>query len=253
MLEVDVHPQLRFLLRPARRGGPTAVALDDEMTLGHLVESLGVPLTEVGQLVLDGAAQHPSRRAGAPGRLAVLPVDRPQRAPSDPPGFLLDVHLGSLARRLWLLGIDASYSNDADDDALVALAAAEHRVLLTQDRGLLRRRALPAGAYVRGSRAREQLDDVLDRFAPDLAPWTRCGACGGPLEPVDAASVAHLLEPGTGRTYTEFSRCLRCGRPYWRGAHSGRLDEIVEHARKVVEARRVSSGPRDEAESQRAR
>lgn len=244
-LEVDVHPDLRFLLRRGRGDVVPVVPLDGELTLGHVVETLGVPLTEVGSLLLDGTSQAPSRRADAPGRLSVLPVPRPQPAPTDPPRFLLDVHLGSLARRLWLLGLDATYSNAADDDDLVAAAAAERRVLLTQDRGLLRRRALPAGAYVRGHRTGDQLDDVLDRFAPELAPWTRCGACGGPLEPVSAEVVAHILEPGTRRTYRDFSRCVRCGRPYWRGAHVRRLEDVVSHARAVVAARQLSSGPRD--------
>ena len=241
MLDVDVHPELRFLLRPARRGAPPVVPLDPDLTLGHVVETLGVPLTEVGFLLLDGAARPPSSRLDTPGRLEVLPVRRPQPAPTAPPRFLLDVHLGSLARRMWLLGLDTTYSNAADDDELVAAAAAERRVLLTQDRGLLRRRALPAGAYVRGRSTGDQLDDVLDRFAPDLDPWTRCGACGAPLEPVAPEVVAHLLEPGTRRTHQEFSRCIRCGRPYWRGAHARRLEDVVVHARGVVSARRVIS------------
>ena len=246
VLDVDVHPQLTFLLRPARRADPPVVPLDPDLTLGHVVQTLGVPLTEVGSLLLDGVGLPPSSRLDTPGRLEVLPVRRPQPAPTAPPRFLLDVHLGSLARRMWLLGLDTTYSNAADDDELVAAATSERRVLLTQDRGLLRRRALPAGAYVRGNSTGDQLDDVLDRFAPDLHPWTRCGACGGPLEPVAPEVVAHLLEPGTRRTHQDFSRCVRCGRPYWRGAHARRLQDVVEHARHVVDARRVSSRPRDD-------
>ena len=39
-------------------------------------------------------------------------------------------------------------ANDASDDALIEQANAERRILLTQDRGLLRRRALWLGGYV---------------------------------------------------------------------------------------------------------
>jgi uncharacterized protein with PIN domain len=67
---------------------------------------------------------------------------------------VLDVHLGTLARRLRLVGVDAAYVNDAGDDALVEQANAERRVLLTQDRGLLCRRKLWLGAYVRGATSR---------------------------------------------------------------------------------------------------
>jgi uncharacterized protein with PIN domain len=83
---------------------------------------------------------------------------------------------------------------------------------------------------VRGSRPDDQLRDVLDRFDPQLEPWSRCPACNGVLVPVAKRDVAHLLEPGTRRSYTEFSRCPVCGRLYWRGAHAERLDAIVAGA-----------------------
>jgi len=141
------------------------------------------------------------------------------------------VGLGSLARRLRLLGLDAAYDPAADDAALVEQATAEDRVLLTQDRGLLMRRALAAGALVRGAGAEQQLSDVLERFAPALAPLTRCTACGGELVAVPKASVADLLEPGTRRSYDEFSRCTACGRVHWRGAHARRIEEMVARSR----------------------
>lgn len=146
----------------------------------------------------------------------------------------LDVHLGTLARRLRLLGLDTSYGPDAGDDDLVRHANAEQRVLLTQDRGLLKRRALWAGAVVHGHRPDEQLDDVLNRFAPTLRPWTRCLRCNGDLEPVPKQEIADELEPGTRRSYDRFARCRRCGRLYWQGAHGRRLQAIVAAADRAV-------------------
>jgi uncharacterized protein with PIN domain len=159
-------------------------------------------------------------------------VRRPQRLPCA--RFILDVHLGALARRLRLVGVDAVYPDDSDDDALIEQANAGQRVLLTQDRGLLRRRKLWLGAYVRGARPDEQLRDVLDRFVPPLAPWTRCTACNGPLSPARKRAVEQLLQPGTRRTYQAFSRCAACGRVYWHGAHSKRLQAIVDSAVRTV-------------------
>ncbi|WP_211287179.1 Mut7-C RNAse domain-containing protein [Georgenia soli] len=258
-----VAPELRAFLPPrSRDDGGLDVPLDPGTPLTHLVPAAGVPLTEVGALrvvdggvdggAVDGAApsgrpvgaapegaEVPPVHRPSPGEVVeVLPVARPQPAVSE--RFLLDVHLGALARRLRLLGPDVAYGNDTADAELVARALAEERVLLTQDHALLRRRALvpapaPDGssplaraAHVRGSAVTDQLDDVLDRFAPRLAPFTRCVACGGELEPVAADEVAHLLEPGTLRTYREFRRCTGCGRPYWHGAHGRRLDAFVQ-------------------------
>lgn len=148
--------------------------------------------------------------------------------------FLLDVHLGTLARRLRLLGVDTAYHNDMDDPALVVQANAERRVLLTQDRGLLRRRALWLGAYVRGSRAEEQLRDLLERFEPPLLPWTRCTACNGELSEVAKSEVERDLPDGTRRGIDAYGRCLDCGQVYWRGAHSDHLERIVAEAMRLT-------------------
>jgi uncharacterized protein len=228
-LVVHADPSLWLFLPPRRRRAEFTVTYDGAASLGHVVQSAGVPLTEVGTLRLDGEPAEPSHRPTSGTAVEIGPVARPQHVP-DMTGFLLDVHLGTLARRLRVLGVDASYRNDADDDELAHRAGTERRVLLTQDRGLLMRRALWAGAYVRGNGPDDQLADVLDRFAPPLFPWTRCTACNGALVAVAKDEVAALLEPGTRRTYERFARCRSCGRVYWRGAHGRRLDPVVARA-----------------------
>jgi uncharacterized protein len=227
--EITFAAELALFLRPGHRPGRTVRAgCDGVSTLGHLVESLGVPLTEVGAVTVNGNPVSPSYRPAGGDVVTVAAMQRPQAV--EAARFVLDVHLGTLARRLRLLGVDTAYANDLDDDALIEQANAERRVLLTQDRGLLRRRKLWRGAYVRGARPDEQLADVLGRFVPPLAPWTRCTACNGILSTARKADVERLLMPGTRRTYQNFSRCERCGRVYWRGAHSSKLEAVVESA-----------------------
>jgi uncharacterized protein with PIN domain len=236
MLTLRVPTELRFLLPPARRTGTVPVVAAVTDTVGHVVQAAGIPLTEVEGLELDGTPVPPSTLV-VDGNLAVNAVVRPQDAPTSPPRFLLDVHLGGLARRLRLLGLDAAYGADADDAALVRRAATENRLLLTQDRGLLCRRAVAAGALVRGAGTAAQLDDVLDRFAPHLAPWTRCTSCSGLLQPVSPQQVASQLKPGTRRSYEHFARCTDCGQVYWHGAHRAGLEQVVARAQQVVRGR----------------
>lgn len=230
-IHVEVAPGLALFVPPARRSGATALAVDGVSTLGHVVESLGVPLTEVGTLFVDGR-EVPVSHVPADGEsVEVRPVARPQRVPGAPLRFLLDVHLGTLARRLRLLGVDTAYeSADIGDPALAARSAAERRVMLSRDRGLLRRRELWAGAFVYSTGPEEQLRDVLDRFAPELRPWTRCTACNGLLREATKEEVADQLKGGTRKSYDVFARCLDCGRAYWKGAHHEQLEAIVERA-----------------------
>ncbi|KRV49709.1 hypothetical protein AQ490_18535 [Wenjunlia vitaminophila] len=261
-------PELRLFVEAGRRGGWSSVTTDGASTLGHVVESLGVPLTEVGRLVVNGRDTPVSHVPGPGEAVRVCAVTRPQRVPGAPLRFLLDVHLGTLARRLRLLGVDAAYENaDIGDAALATLSATERRVLLSRDRGLLRRRELWAGAYVYSDQPDEQLRDVLGRFAPPLVPWSRCTACNGPLAAADKSEVLERLAGGTRRTYEVFARCTVCGQVYWRGAHHSRLSGIVEDALRefggpgdavrggdgVVAAERVPAGPRDDDGSEGAR
>ncbi len=175
---VIVPAELGLFLRHGRRAGAVPVAVDGTSSLGHLVESLGVPLTEVGRLLVNGEPAVAGYRPGNGDMVRVDAVRRPQRLASA--RFVLDVHLGTLARRLRLVGVDAAW----------------------------------LGAYVRGARPDAQFLDVLDRFRPPLAPWTRCPACNGHLSIAAKAAVEPALRPGTRRTYHAFSRCQGCAQVY---------------------------------------
>jgi uncharacterized protein with PIN domain len=240
-IAVSIPAELHlFVSADRRRAEPSTVVTDGTSSLGHVVESLGVPLTEVGGLSVDGRDVPHAHVPAAGETVRVRAVTRPQSVPGAPLRFLLDVHLGTLARRLRLLGVDAAYENeDIGDPALAALSARERRVMLTRDRGLLRRRELWAGAYVYSDRPDDQLRDILQRFAPALAPWTRCVACNGLLTPADKDSVRDRIEDGTERSYDVFAACTSCPRVYWRGAHHARLEAIITAA--LTEAARTTA------------
>ncbi|MET8776660.1 Mut7-C RNAse domain-containing protein [Nocardia sp. NPDC004654] len=231
-ITVEFATELELFVAAGLRGGPSSVRVDGVSTVGHVVESLGVPLTEAGALVVNARTVGPAYVPKDGDSLAVRAVTRPQRMP-DPVRFLLDIHLGTLVRRLRLLGIDAAYENpDIGDAALATRSAAERRILLSRDRGLLRRREIYAGAYIYSHKPTEQLDDVLSRFAPPLAPWTRCTTCNGLLRETDKATVLERLPNQTEQTYDTFAQCVDCGQTYWKGAHHARLDAIVAHAQR---------------------
>jgi uncharacterized protein with PIN domain len=228
---IGVDPSLRSLLPRRERGRDVVREAAPAETVAHLLQVLGVPLTEVGAASVDGRRiGHEALRTTHIGNSSVFDVEARERPQSNSGRFLLDVHLGTLTRRMRLLGIDAAYEPDVDDVRLAARSATEKRELLTRDRGLLFRRTVYDGALIRSDDVDAQLDEVLSRFAPRLAPWTRCLRCGALLAEVSAAEVAPQLEPGTRRTYDLFSRCTGCMRVYWRGAHNQRLEALVSRA-----------------------
>ena len=149
------------------------------------------------------------------------------------PRFVVDVNLGRLAWLLRLLGLDVWWANDAADETLADVSAAQHRILLTRDRGLLKRRAVTHALFVRSDDPEEQALDVLRRLdlGQRLAPLTRCVRCNGTLAPVPKDEVIDQLEPLTREHYDEFARCADCGRIYWPGSHYAKLIRLVQTLR----------------------
>jgi hypothetical protein len=141
--------------------------------------------------------------------------------------------LGALARWLRVLGVDTAYDTHADDEGLVSNAVRERRVLLTKDRGLLRRRALPNAAYVPGVTGRSAADGRPRPLRTLLAPYTHCPVCNGTLTTVAKDEIAHLLETGTRRSYDDYARCTQCRQIYWPGAHARRLDDVIRLAARL--------------------
>jgi len=201
------------------------------------VEAIGVPHPEVfylqrgetpigfGHTLQDGdrISVYP-HMPGAPPAAGWLHPLVPE-----PPRFVLDGHLGRLARTLRMLGLDTRYQTDADDATLARLAADDDRILLTRDLGLLKRGRVTYGAFVRATDPDAQIREVLRRYPLDdaLDPLTRCVRCNHVIEPVPEAEVADELPPQTQRDFDQFFRCTGCEQVYWKGSHYERMQQFI--------------------------
>lgn len=241
------HGDLNDLLAPDLRGQTVPYPLDDGVSVKHAIEALGVPHPEIELIRVDGAAVGFDYQLREDDTVDVypataLPPDGPRgtlRPPWPRPArFVLDTHLGRLAAYLRAFGFDALYRNDADDVDLAAIAAAESRILLSRDRGLLKRKAVIYGYCVRDTDPRQQITDVLQRFASrdEIRLWQRCLHCNGELVEVDKAAIYDRLEPKTQRYYDDYSRCTDCGQIYWRGSHVDAMLPLVEEVLARLDA-----------------
>lgn len=247
-VEVRVYAELNDFVPPELRGAVMRRPFRPHQTVKDVIEAAGVPHTEVDLVLVNGEPVDFARRPQTGDRIAVYPVfetldigeiNRLRPQPLRDVRFVVDVHLGRLARLLRLLGFDTRWSNDLDDETLAASAESEHRVVLTRDRGLLKRRRVTHGLFVHAERPVEQAAEVVQRLdlAARLAPFTRCLRCGGELAPVGKADIIDDLEPLTRRYFDEFQRCQGCGQIYWRGSHHARLAQVVERVRAAAALR----------------
>jgi uncharacterized protein with PIN domain len=235
---VRLYGSLGDFVAPARRGTAFACEAGEPRSVKDLVESLGVPHCEVQVVLVDGASVGFGCRLRGGERIAVYPYfsafDAGDAAvagealPHDP-RFVLDGHLGRLAAYLRALGADSARDRDADDAAIARLAAAEGRVVLTRDVGLLKRAAVRHGWWVRSDDPRVQFRDVVARFglAARAAPFTRCLACNQVLAELPPGEVPESVPPRVREQIASYSRCLGCGRVFWRGSHHRRLSQLL--------------------------
>lgn len=216
-----------------------AHTLKEQAAVKDTIESLGVPHPEVDLILVNGESVGFDYLIQDCDRISVYPhfhginiaeVSLVQPEPLTQIRFVLDVHLGKLATYLRLLGFDTLYRNDYQDDELAYISSQEQRILLTQDRGLLKRSIVLHGYIVRSHNPEEQVKEVLGRFSLQdaMAPLERCPRCNGRVTFVDKAEVADRVPPLTRLHYSQFALCKDCGQVYWKGAHFNRIQQLIE-------------------------
>jgi uncharacterized protein with PIN domain/sulfur carrier protein ThiS len=241
-VDVRAYAELSDFLGPESHGITVRRPFRSHQTVKDVLEAMGIPHTEVDLILVNGNAVDFSHRPTDGDRIAVYPVfeavdigstARLRPVPLRDPRFVVDVNLGRLARLLRVLGFDVWWSSDADDESLVDISLGQQRILLTRDRGLLKRRAITHGLFVRSDDAEQQTLEVIRRLdlRRRLEPLTRCVRCNGRLLAVTKDEVIDQLEPLTRRYYDDFSRCAECGRIYWAGSHHAGLVSFVERIR----------------------
>lgn len=230
---------LNDFLPPLRRGRSFRHVFDLPASVKDMIESLGVPHTEIELILVNGEPVDFAYLVQDGDRIAVYPpftsidLGPVARVGPDPPDgeprFVLDTHLGRLASYLRMLGFDALYRNDYADPELARISSEEGRVLLTRDRGLLKRSMVVHGYCLRTTNSRAQLVEVLRRYdlARQVQPFRRCIRCNGLLDPVDKAAIADELPPRTAQYYDEFRRCRSCGQIYWKGNHTAWMEQFI--------------------------
>ena len=224
------YEELNDLLPPAKRKRAYRRVLFLSPTVKDVIEAEGVPHTEVDLILVNGDSvgfDHRLRDGDYVSvypvfeALDISPVVRLRPKPLRVPRFVLDVHLGTLARRLRMLGFDTLYRNDYQDAEIVAIARRERRIILTRDVGLLKHGAVTHGYWLRSTQPEAQVDEVLERFdlRRHIDPFARCTVCNGLVRLADKARILDRLHPNTAASFEVFYQCSRCGKVYWEGSH----------------------------------
>lgn len=215
----------------------------DRTSVKDMIESFGVPHTEIDLILVNRKSVGFDYLINDGDDISVYPVFesldisgvqhlRPK--PLRKPKFVADVHLGRLARYMRMTGLDVLYNNKYDDEEIVKISAGERRAILTKDRGILKRNDVTHGYWVRSTKVKEQLREVISRFDlnKELKEFSRCIECNTKLKKISKGKIIDELPPKVAAWHNEFFCCPSCNKIYWKGSHYQRMLSAIEEVKE---------------------
>jgi uncharacterized protein with PIN domain len=216
----------------------------DRASVKDVIESLGVPHTEVDLILVNGKSVGFDYLINDGDDISVYPVFeslditnvqhlRPK--PLREPKFIADVHLGKLTRYLRMMGFDVLYKSNFDDKEIVNLSLTEMRAILTKDRGILKRSEVTHGYWVRSTKIKEQVIEVIKRFDLKniIKEFSRCITCNSVLKPISKNEIIDDLPPKVSKSQESFSRCPACKKNYWEGTHHQKMLSFIQSVKDI--------------------
>ena len=216
----------------------------DRASVKDLIESLGVPHTEVDLILINGKSVSFDKLISDNDDISVYPVfesfdiksaQHLRAKPLRKTKFVCDVHLGGLVTNLRMLGIDAFYENDLTDQIIIDVSIKERRTILTRDLGILKRKEVTHGYFVRETNPEKQTLEVLKRFQleNEIRPFTRCLECGEKLYHIAKSKIMDRLPVKAKQNQNKFYICKKCNKIFWKGSHYDNMRSFIKSSLKL--------------------
>jgi uncharacterized protein len=143
--------------------------------------------------------------------------------------FIVDGMLGSLARKLRILGYDTVFDKESNDAGLLLLSQETGRTLVTADVDLYlqaNRQRIPT-VLISSRSDRQRLYELFSnlgqrRLSTGAAP--RCSLCNGELKDSGRES----------REGRKIQVCSACGKLYWKGSHWTKLELLFSDVDQLL-------------------
>jgi uncharacterized protein len=235
---VRVYEELNSYLPPNRQKRDFVLTLLPNARLKELIEDLGIPLSLVDLILVNGQSVDIEHPLNDGDRVSIYPVfetfnissvsllhEKPLRMLY----FICDIHLGKLAKYMKMLGFDVLYNNHFSQNELIRLSVQEKRILLTRNRGIFKNKLMTRGYLVKSDDVLIQLKEIISYFdlKASVKPLSRCLRCNMMVHPVPKNSIQSQVPVDVFNMHENFTRCDTCDQIYWMGSHySAMMDWI---------------------------
>ncbi|MEA3279139.1 MAG: Mut7-C RNAse domain-containing protein [Thermodesulfobacteriota bacterium] len=233
-LKIIFSEEFNCFKRHKNKGPEIIYPLKRKTSIKNIIESLGVPHTEIGKIIAEDKEVDFNYIPVNSQKLTVLhiippfDVTRPSLLRPEPLQkirFVVDVNVGKLALLLRMLGLDAVYSPKYVDRDILCFSREEKRIVLSKDTGLLECKQIIFGRHVQSVYPDDQLIEIIKFFGINgpFKFFTRCLRCNKKLVPISKKDILHRLEPKTKKYFNRFKICTQCRRIYWQGSHHEKM------------------------------
>ena len=233
------YEELNDFLPRHRRKVDFQATFTDKRSIKDMIESLGVPHTEVDLILVNGQSVDFGYILEDGDRVSVYPVfesldiegatrlrDRPLRKTR----FVADTNIGDIVRLIRLLGFDVVFHAGLSNRQIIDVSNQEHRIILTKSKSLLKFKEVTHGVFIRPGTRAEQVKGIMDRLdiKDQAKPFSRCLVCNGLLKRVAKEEIMDRIPPKAKARCDGYSVCRSCDQPYWNGTHVVRMKKMVD-------------------------
>ncbi len=239
LISIRFYEELNDFLNRNKRKVRFTHNFTGKPTVKDIIESLGVPHTEVDLILVNGVSVGFDHIVKNGNDISVYPefesiniakIQRLRPKPLRRPKFVLDVHLGALARYMRMLSFDTKYQNNLTDKEIIQISVQEKRAILTRDVGILKHSKVVRGYYLRNTTPLKQIKEIVNRFdlKNEKKEFTRCLECNSILKRIDKKIIEEKLPLKVKEEQKEFYICKSCRKIYWHGTHVEKMKLLIE-------------------------
>jgi len=152
--------------------------------------------------------------------------------------LLFDRMLGSLCRRMRLLGFDSELNPESEMGRFLINADRENRLAVTLASRKTDRPGNPP-LILESRDLTGQVVELLDHFTetPRLHPFTRCLDCNRTLNEISPEEARGRVPDKITEIFSHFMECPECGKVFWKGSHYEDMLEEMERIRTLLKKR----------------
>ena len=233
------YEELNDFLSHAKRKKRFQIVFTSSPSIKDVIEAQGVPHTEVDLILINGKSKRFTFQLKGEENISVYPVfesfditgiQKLRPKPLRRPKFVLDVHLGTLAKYMRMLGFDIKYQNNYADSQIIDISLHERRAILTRDLGILKQGRVTRGYWVRNTKPVQQIEEIVERFhlKNEIKEFSRCMECNSILKSIEKDKVVDRIPLKVKAYHNEFYSCKKCDKIYWKGTHYDKMKILIE-------------------------